>query len=42
MKILETKTITIFDAISNIEKGKYVIPIFQRDYVWDAHQIENL
>lgn len=34
--------ITIFEALQNVESGKYVMPAFQRQYVWSMEQIEKL
>lgn len=34
--------ITIKDAILNIQKGKYVLPAIQREFVWKTEQIEKL
>lgn len=39
---LINKEITIFEALKNIENGKYVMPAFQRQYVWNLEQIEKL
>ncbi|HEX5001542.1 MAG TPA: DUF262 domain-containing protein [Bacteroidia bacterium] len=36
------KPITIKDAIENIQKKKYVLPSIQREFVWEANQIEKL
>ena len=36
------KSITIFEALQNIKKGKYVMPAFQRQFVWSMEQIEKL
>lgn len=33
MSTLIDNSITIYEAIKNIENGKYVMPAFQRDYV---------
>lgn len=33
---------TIFEALQNIKNGKYVMPAFQRQYVWSMEQIEKL
>lgn len=38
----ENNNITIFEALKNVENAKYVMPAFQRQYVWDLHQIEKL
>lgn len=34
--------ITIADAMYNIEKNAYVLPAFQRDFLWEAERIEKL
>ncbi len=35
-------SISIYDAMQNIENGAYLIPAFQREYVWNLRQIEKL
>ncbi len=35
-------SITIYEAMNNIRNGKYVMPAFQRQYVWDMNRIEKL
>ena len=42
MSKLIDNSITIYEAIKNIECGKYVMPAFQREYVWSSDQIEKL
>ena len=42
MSVLKDDSITIFEALQNIENGKYVMPAFQRQYVWNMSQIEKL
>ena len=42
MSKLEDKSITIAEAIRNIEVGRYVMPAFQRQFVWGMDQIEKL
>ena len=42
MSYLEDKSITIYEALLNIKNGKYVMPAFQRQYVWSMEQIEKL
>lgn len=42
MSNLVDSNITIFEALQNIETGKYVMPAFQRQYVWSMGQIEKL
>lgn len=38
----ESKDITVFDALKNIQKRKYILPAFQRQYVWNLAQVEKL
>lgn len=40
-KLIEN-SITIYEAMEYIEQGKYVMPAFQRQYVWNMEQIEKL
>ena len=42
MSVLIDSGITIYDALQNIKNGKYVMPAFQRQYVWSMEQIEKL
>ncbi|PLR83473.1 hypothetical protein CVD25_14875 [Bacillus canaveralius] len=42
MSKLIDNSITIFEAMQNIKNGKYVMPAFQRQYVWSIDQIEKL
>lgn len=42
MSVLIDDKITIYEALKNIENGKYVMPAFQRQYVWDMARIEKL
>lgn len=42
MSILKDDSITIYEAMQNIQNGKYVMPAFQRQYVWSMEQIEKL
>lgn len=42
MSNLIDNSITIYDALQNIDNGKYVMPAFQRQYVWSMEQIEKL
>lgn len=42
MSKLIDNSVTIYEAIKNIENGKYVMPAFQREYVWSIEQIEKL
>lgn len=34
--------ITIFEALHHIKSGKFIMPAFQRQYVWSMEQIEKL
>lgn len=42
MSNLVDSNITIYEALENIKTGKYVMPAFQRQYVWSMGQIEKL
>lgn len=42
MSRLEDGKITIYEALQNIKNKKYVMPAFQRQYVWSMEQIEKL
>lgn len=42
MSNLNAENITIFEALENIKSGKYVMPAFQRQFVWSMGQIEKL
>lgn len=42
MSLLQDNSVTIYEAMQNIENGKYVMPAFQRQYVWSMEQIEKL
>lgn len=42
MSVLHDSSITIYEALTNIKNGKYVMPAFQRQYVWSMEQIEKL
>jgi len=42
MSVLKDDNITIYEAMQNIQNGKYVMPAFQRQYVWSMEQIEKL
>lgn len=42
MSELKVENITIFEALSNIKNGKYVMPAFQRQFSWSMEQIEKL
>ena len=42
MSTLTDNSITIYEAMTNIKNGKYVMPAFQRQFVWSMEQIEKL
>ena len=42
MSTLKDDGITIYEAMMNIRDGKYVMPAFQRQFVWSMEQIEKL
>lgn len=42
MSVLHDNSITIYEAMQNIKNGKYVMPAFQRQYVWSMEQVEKL
>lgn len=42
MSILKDSSITIYEAMMNVRDGKYVMPAFQRQFVWSMEQIEKL
>lgn len=42
MSKLIDSSITIYEALQNIKNGKYVMPAFQRQFVWSMGQIEKL
>ena len=42
MRTINDKSISIFDALNKIKENKYVIPTFQRQFVWDVSRIEKL
>lgn len=42
MSRLHDDSITIYEALSGIREGKYVMPAFQRQFVWSMSQIEKL
>lgn len=41
MSTLTDNSITIYEAMTNIKNGKYVMPAFQRQFVWSMEQIEK-
>ncbi|MDQ0087611.1 uncharacterized protein with ParB-like and HNH nuclease domain [Paenibacillus anaericanus] len=42
MSKLIDNSISIYEALQNIKDGKYVMPAFQRQFVWGMEQIEKL
>ena len=42
MSRLVDSSISIYEALENIRNGKYVMPAFQRQYVWSMEQVEKL
>lgn len=42
MERFTDKAITIYEAMQNIKNEKYVMPAFQRQYVWSLEQVEKL
>lgn len=42
MSTINDSNITIYEAMMNIQNGKYVMPAFQRQFVWSMEQIEKL
>lgn len=42
MSTLKDNSITIYEAMVHIKDGKYVMPAFQRQFVWSMEQIEKL
>jgi len=42
MSNMKNGNITIYEALQNIENGKYIMPAFQRQFVWNMEQIEKL
>lgn len=42
MSTIKDSSITIYEAMMNIQNGKYVMPAFQRQFVWSMEQIEKL
>jgi uncharacterized protein with ParB-like and HNH nuclease domain len=42
MSNINTGSITIFETLQNIKNEKYVMPAFQRQFVWSMDQIEKL
>ena len=42
MSKISNKSITIFEAMEKIRDGVFVMPAFQRQFVWSMEQIEKL
>ena len=42
MSTVKDNSITIYEAMMYIKNGKYVMPAFQRQFVWSMEQIEKL
>lgn len=42
MSVLINDDISIYDAMQKIKSGNYIIPAFQRQFVWNMEQIEKL
>ena len=42
MSKLNETSITIYQALQNIKDSKYIMPAFQRQFVWSMEQIEKL
>lgn len=42
MSFLKDGSISIYEAMMHIKEGKYVMPAFQRQFVWSMEQIEKL
>jgi uncharacterized protein with ParB-like and HNH nuclease domain len=42
MSNLKDDSKTIFEALQDIKNGKYVMPAFQRQFVWSMEQVEKL
>lgn len=42
MSKLIDNSLTVYEILENIKNGRYVMPAFQRQYVWSMEQIENL
>ncbi|MGD6818721.1 DUF262 domain-containing protein [Metabacillus sp. 113a] len=42
MSRLIDNSISIYEALQNIKDGRYVMPAFQRQFVWGTEQIEKL
>jgi len=42
MSKLQETSITIYEALQHIKSNKYIMPAFQRQFVWSMEQIEKL
>ena len=42
MSFLKDNSISIYEAMMHIKEGRYVMPAFQRQFVWSMEQIEKL
>lgn len=42
MSSLKDSSISIYEAMMHIKEGRYVMPAFQRQFVWSMEQIEKL
>jgi uncharacterized protein with ParB-like and HNH nuclease domain len=42
MSKLNESSVTIYEALQHIQNGKYMMPAFQRQFVWSMEQIEKL
>lgn len=40
--MIEVKQVNLFELLDDVRKGLIVIPDFQRDFIWDLKQIEEL
>lgn len=38
----QNNSITIYEALQNIQAGRYMMPAFQRQYVWEMAQVEKM
>ena len=34
--------VSLYEVLEGIKKGKYIMPAFQRQYVWNMERIEKL
>jgi uncharacterized protein with ParB-like and HNH nuclease domain len=39
---IKVKEVNLFELLSDVDKGLIVIPDFQRDFIWNLKQIEEL